>query len=63
VRVRNTESGLIVNYHCKVDATISVADMHDFVDRVDRALRQDMPEIVRVVGHAEPAKSLPVPAR
>lgn len=63
VRVRNTESGLIVNYHCKVDATISVADMHDFVDRVDRALRQDIPEIVRVVGHAEPAKSLPVPAR
>ena len=60
VRVRNTESGLVVNYHCKVDSAISVAEMHDFVDSVDRAVREDIPGIVRVVGHAEPAKALPV---
>ena len=45
VRVRSTETGLVVNYHCKVDAAISVAEMHDFVDRVDRAAREVYPRL------------------
>lgn len=54
VRVRQTEAGLIVNYHCVVDPQLSIVHMHDDVDAIERALRQEIPEIVRVVGHAEP---------
>jgi cation diffusion facilitator family transporter len=55
VRVRQTEAGLVVNYHCNVAPGLSVADMHNDVDAIERAVRRDIPEIVRVVGHAEPA--------
>ena len=54
MRVRQTEAGLIVNYHCVVDPQLSIVHMHDDVDAIERALRQEIPEIVRVVGHAEP---------
>jgi divalent metal cation (Fe/Co/Zn/Cd) transporter len=55
VRVRQTDAGEIVNFHCQVDPTLSVADVHDRVDEVERGLRRRFPEIKRVIGHAEPA--------
>ena len=54
VRIRRTEAGLVVNYHCFVDPKLSIVDMHKCVDAIERALRQEIPEIIRVVGHAEP---------
>lgn len=54
VRVRRTEAGLVVNYHCYAAPNRSVLDVHDHVDAFERAVRQGLPEIVRVVGHAEP---------
>lgn len=54
VRVRRTEAGLVVNYHCYAEPDRSVLDVHDHVDAFERAVRQGLPEIVRVVGHAEP---------
>ncbi|HET7681025.1 MAG TPA: cation diffusion facilitator family transporter [Xanthobacteraceae bacterium] len=54
VRVRETDSGEIVNFHCHADAELTVQAVHENVDAVERALRQRMPEIKRVVGHAEP---------
>jgi divalent metal cation (Fe/Co/Zn/Cd) transporter len=57
VRVRQTVAGLVVNYHCRVDATLPVATVHDAVDEVDRRLKQARNDICRVVGHAEPLKS------
>lgn len=56
VRARETAEGLVVNFHCGVDAELSVADVHEHVDTVERALRLKFPDIVRVIGHAEPAK-------
>jgi len=55
VRVREAEGGEIVNFHCVVDQTLSVANVHDGVDEVERALRLRFPAIKRVLGHAEPA--------
>jgi len=55
VRVREAEGGEIVNFHCVVDETLSVANVHDGVDEVERALRLRFPSIKRVLGHAEPA--------
>ena len=57
VRARETESGLVVNYHCLVDPSRSVADVHIDVDRIDRRLQHEMPRLTRVIGHAEPRRS------
>jgi cation diffusion facilitator family transporter len=54
VRVRETADGEIVNFHCRVDPTLTVRDVHEKVDEVERALRQEYPAIKRVIGHAEP---------
>jgi divalent metal cation (Fe/Co/Zn/Cd) transporter len=55
VRVRQTQAGLVVNYHCRVTPELSVSEMHTLVDAIERAMRKDIPAIIRVVGHAEPA--------
>jgi len=54
VRVRETAEGEIVNFHCRVDPMLTVQDVHEKVDEVERALRQKFPTIKRVIGHAEP---------
>jgi cation diffusion facilitator family transporter len=57
VRVREAEGGEIVNFHCVVDPAVTVADVHEKVDDVERALRQRFPSIKRVTGHAEPLEA------
>ncbi len=54
VRVRETRDGEIVNFHCHVDPALTVAEVHDKVDDLERALRARFPAIKRVIGHAEP---------
>ena len=56
VRVRETASGLVVNYHCRVDPARTVAEVHTDVDRIDRRLQHEMPGLTRVIGHAEPRR-------
>lgn len=55
VRVRSTETGLMVNFHCRADAALDVASVHAAVDAIERAVRLKRPDVVRVIGHAEPA--------
>jgi cation diffusion facilitator family transporter len=59
VRVRETDDGEIVNFHCRVDPALSVQAVHEMVDEAERALRRRMPQIKRVIGHAEPLPSSP----
>jgi cation diffusion facilitator family transporter len=54
VRVREADEGEIVNFHCLVDPAVKVADVHEKVDEVERALRLRFPSVKRAVGHAEP---------
>jgi cation diffusion facilitator family transporter len=54
VRVRETDDGEIVNFHCLVDPAQTVQAVHEKVDEVERALRRRSPSIKRVIGHAEP---------
>jgi divalent metal cation (Fe/Co/Zn/Cd) transporter len=56
VRVRETDEGEIVNFHCRVDPQLSVQGAHENVDALERALKQRSPTIKRVVGHAEPIR-------
>jgi divalent metal cation (Fe/Co/Zn/Cd) transporter len=54
VRVRETPAGLVVNYHCRVEPNLNVAAVHELVDDLERRVRLEHSEILRVVGHAEP---------
>ncbi|WP_457797319.1 cation diffusion facilitator family transporter [Methylocystis sp. S23] len=54
IRVRETAGGLVVNYHCAVDPSAPVETAHEAVDALERHLRGEYPEILRIVGHAEP---------
>jgi cation diffusion facilitator family transporter len=54
VRVRETADGLVVNYHCRVDSTLSVEAAHAAIDEIERRVREEFPAILRIAGHAEP---------
>jgi len=54
VRVRETSEGEIVNFHCDVEPTMRIEQVHEKVDDLERGLRRRFPEIKRVIGHAEP---------
>jgi cation diffusion facilitator family transporter len=57
VRVRSSNGAEIVNFHCQVDPLLTVAEVHERVDDVERALRERFASIKRVIGHAEPRRS------
>jgi divalent metal cation (Fe/Co/Zn/Cd) transporter len=63
VRVRETDTGEIVNFHCVVDAGVKVADVHEKVDELERDLRLRFPSITRTIGHAEPGNVRPAVVR
>jgi cation diffusion facilitator family transporter len=54
VRVRNTDAGEIVNFHCRAAPSMSVIKVHEGVDEIERALRRAFPTVKRVISHAEP---------
>lgn len=54
IRVRETAAGLVVNYHCLAEPSLSVEAVHAHVDALDRRVREDCENIARIVGHAEP---------
>ena len=56
VRVRATDHGLIVNYHCRVDPNLEVTIVHDAVDQLEHRVRKESPDILRIVSHTEPVR-------
>ena len=56
VRVRDTDAGEIVNFHCRAAPSMSVIKVHENVDEIERALRRAFPTVKRVISHAEPPK-------
>jgi cation diffusion facilitator family transporter len=57
VRVRDTDAGEIVNFHCRAAPSMSVIKVHETVDEIERALRRAFPSIKRVISHAEPPRT------
>jgi cation diffusion facilitator family transporter len=57
VRVRDTEAGEIVNFHCRAAPSMSVIKVHENVDEIERALRRAFPTVKRVISHAEPPRT------
>jgi cation diffusion facilitator family transporter len=56
VRVRDTDAGEIVNFHCRAESSMSVIAVHEHVDEIERALRRAFPTVKRVISHAEPPR-------
>lgn len=56
VRVRDSDAGEIVNFHCRAAPSMSVIKVHEGVDALERALRRTFPTIKRVISHAEPPR-------
>jgi cation diffusion facilitator family transporter len=54
VRVRDTDAGEVVNFHCRAAPSMSVIKVHENVDAIERALRRAFPAVKRVISHAEP---------
>jgi cation diffusion facilitator family transporter len=54
VRVRDTDAGEIINFHCRAEPSMSVIKVHENVDEIERALRSAFPTVKRVISHAEP---------
>jgi len=54
VRVRDTDAGEIVNFHCRAAPSMTVIKVHESVDEIERALRRAFPTVKRVISHAEP---------
>ena len=52
VRVRETQGGVFVFFHCRVDPATPVETVHDAVDALERSVREAFSEARRVVGHA-----------
>jgi divalent metal cation (Fe/Co/Zn/Cd) transporter len=48
---------LVVNYHCRVSPYLTVGEVHAHVDELDHKMRAAFPDIVRIVGHAEPLQA------
>lgn len=54
VRVRSNSAGLYVHYHCRFAPELSIAAVHEISDRIEVALMAALPNLKRVVAHAEP---------
>ena len=56
VRVRDTDDGEVVNFHCRAQPAMTVIEVHEQVDEIERGLRREFPSVRRVISHAEPAR-------
>lgn len=54
IRLRRTEEGLFLHYHCRCSPAETVERIHDDIDRVEAGLKERFPDIRRVIAHAEP---------
>lgn len=59
IRVRRHADGVFVTYHCRVNGEQSVETIHEAVDDLESRLRKKLPQIRRVVAHAEPLTAAP----
>ncbi len=57
VRVRETDDGILLHYHCRFPGDTTVSEVHAAVDHLEDLLKADNANITRVVAHAEPLKA------
>ena len=47
-----------VSFHCVVDAKMAMTDAHDLTEKIEQALRAQVPNVGRVVIHVEPPNAV-----
>jgi divalent metal cation (Fe/Co/Zn/Cd) transporter len=47
-----------VSFHCVVDAKMALTDAHALTEKIERALREHVPNVGRVVIHVEPPNAI-----
>jgi divalent metal cation (Fe/Co/Zn/Cd) transporter len=57
VRLRRSTRGAVLVAHCRLDPGATVESTHRRVDDLERLVRDRMPDIARIVIHAEPKKT------
>ncbi len=55
IRIRQTDQGVFVHYHCIFAGEETIDDVHACIDHIENGLQEKFPEIRRVIAHAEPA--------
>jgi len=58
-RTRGAGNNVFVDIHVVVDPALSVEEAHLIADRVEEAIKKDLPEVVDVVVHIEPGEKTP----
>ena len=56
IRVRETERGLYVTFHCRAKPSTSVEDVHDAISAIEAHVREQVPRVKRIIAHAEPMR-------
>ncbi len=59
VRARETPRGLVVNFHCYADPSLSVETVHRAVDELEHDFLATRTDVHRAIGHAEPPMAKP----
>lgn len=59
LKVQRDGSELVVSFHCELDGSMPITDVHACTDRISSSLRTRVPAIGRVVVHAEPTDGRP----
>ena len=54
IRIRQTDQGVFVHYHCRFAGTETIDAVHTCIDHVENGLQAKFPQIRRVIAHAEP---------
>lgn len=55
IRIRQTDEGVFVHYHCIFAGEETVDDVHACIDHIENGLQEKFRKIRRVIAHAEPA--------
>jgi len=54
IRIRQTDQGLFIHYHCRFAPEETVDNVHSMLDQIENDLQGKFPTIRRVIAHAEP---------
>jgi cation diffusion facilitator family transporter len=58
VRLRIAAGGRYGLFHCRIAPATTVDSAHAAVDALERAARREFPDLLRVIGHAEPLREV-----
>ena len=56
ILIRRQGDWLSVSLHCQFDKQMSIVETHDVTTRIEEKLREQIPDLDRILVHAEPTE-------